>query len=180
MVWQDNSVNAVLVRNLSLYVHNSTFTGKVTATDGPNGIFTMQSRQHGTQIVHIHNLVIYKRNNGSATVQDLSVGVTTKVKGTWERTSQHITATTVTISARLLNIDITGEIVVKGPDGITVVADRVMYGVDIANAKLQSKNGKPILPAELTAGGAVKVQGKHIAESPRITALLVKDLSVIK
>jgi hypothetical protein len=178
-LWQDGSMNASYIRNMSLYVHNGTFTGKIIAIN-PGNSLTIQSKTHGIQTIQTSPLTVYKKNGKTGTLGDVVYGITVTVKGTWERNNTTVVAKEVDAKIRLLNIDITGQLVMRSDAALTVLANGVAYGVDITKAQIKSKNNKIIKPSELTLSGQVRVQGKHLSESPSITATTVKDLTLVK
>ncbi len=177
--WQDNSMSATRIRNLTVYAHNGTFTGKITALDPLTGTLTLQGAQYGTQTVHTNPQTVYMKNGSIVPVQDIAVGMSATIKGTWERTRGDVAAREVRATVRLLNIDITGQLMIKDGYNLTVVSNGVLYGIDASTAKVKSKNNKPMLVSEL-AMATVRVQGKHIQESPHIVAATIKDLATTK
>lgn len=177
-VWPDNSINAVHVRNMSLYAHNSSFSGKVTGIDPVAGRFIIESRAHGKQTITTNPYTEYRKNKQPATIQDITLGMNVKVKGMWERVSTIVDAKSIHGTERMLNITITGEMKMVALGAITVLADNVIYGADIVNAKLLGKNGKPAQFTLFQPGQQVRVKGKHAAENVQIYASEVKNFSV--
>lgn len=177
--WQDNSMSATRIRNLTVYAHNGTFTGKITTLDPLRGTLTVQGNQYGTQTVHTSPQTVYMKNGSIVPVQSIAVGMSATIKGTWERTRTDVVAREVRATVRLLNIDITGQLMLKDGYNLTVVSNGVLYGIDASTAKVKSKNNKLMLVSEL-AMSAVRVQGKHIQESPHIVAATIKDLTTTK
>lgn len=179
LVWPDNSINAELVRNMSLYPHSGTFSGKVDSVS-LNGLgFKLQTASYGLLNVQGDVFTIYKKNNTSSRLSDLEPGVSVSVKGLWERDKTNIFAKQVLVTVRLVNIEISGTVSMTMPGGISVVANGgVIYGVDISGAAFQNKNGNKISAAELKVGQQVKVKGKHISGKSQIFASGVKNMSV--
>jgi hypothetical protein len=180
-LWPDNSINASFVRDLSLYVHNSTFKGKITGIAPHELSFTMHSRQYGTQTVRTDKYTEFKKNKAPAAFKDLCLGMTAEVKGMWERAHTVVAARLVSAALRLRSITITGECKMTSPAAFTVVGENlVIYGIDITKAKLQKKNGRPLALRAFIPGQKLKVQGRHAAESVQVYASIVKNLSVAK
>lgn len=178
-VWSDNSVSATYMRDLTLYVHNGTFTGKIVGIDQTTSTIALQGAQYGVQTIHTNLQTVYMKNSSIVPMQNIVVGMSATIKGTWERTRSHVTAREVRATVRLLNIDVTGQLVLKDGLALTVVSDGVLYAVDASTAKVKSKNNKSMTVPDL-ALSTVRVQGKHIQESPHITASTIKDLTTIK
>ncbi len=179
-LWPDNSMNAATVRDLSLYTHTGTFNGKITQVDASTSSFLLQSSQFGTQTIHTDSYTMFKVSGSNGGLRDLQTGMNATVKGIWDRSNSDIKATDVQATMRLVNIDITGTLTMKGDGWMTVVANNVIYSVDISKAKLQKKNGKSATLNQFNYNDTVRVQGKHLAESPAITATSVKDMSVLR
>lgn len=181
MVWPDNSINASLVKNLSLYVHNSTFVGKIGVVDVAGANFTLESKTYGSQTIHINNLTVVKKNGSASSLAEMKTGMGATVKGIWERDNKNIAATEVKGILRLVNISFSGRLVMVSPIGFTVVgANNAMYAVDFSGAQMLSKNGKGMGWGEFKLDDKVSVQGKHISGQLQIQASLIKDSSVIK
>lgn len=173
-VWSDNSMSAVVIKNISLYIHTSTFTGKVASINPSNFSFTIQSKAIGTQTIETTPLTIFKTNNQQTAFNGLILGTTITIKGSWERKNTRVLAQTASATVRLISIDVTGQLVAKIDSAFTVVGNNVLYGVDISKAKLLDSKGKIITAAQVPVGSQVRVQGKHIAEKTEITATSVK------
>ncbi len=173
-IWPDLSVNANSVRVVSLYAHSGTFSGKVDTVKIHENSFTIKSSKQGLQVVQVDSDTFYA-SNVAKSLKELEPGMSVQIKGVWERNRSKVLARSILARIRLLNIDIIGDLVIKSPDALTVVANGVMYAINIDKAKFLSKNNKPIT-AQALAMGKVRVQGKHIAESPKILASVVKDL----
>lgn len=179
-LFSDGSMSATYVRNISLYVHNSTFTGKITSINPSSREFVLQSKTYGTQVIKSDNFTIFKQNGTNSALSALELGVTATVKGSWDRSYATVIAKEVKQTVRLVGIEITGQLVMKTDTGLTVIANNVIYGVDTSKAKLLSKNNKGITYTDLTMGGQVKITGKHISERATILAGIVKDLTLVK
>lgn len=179
-IWGDSSISATNIRNLSLYAHNGTFSGRVTSVDHTAQLFTIQNNTYGEQAIFVQSLTSVRKNSASALFRDIELGMTATVKGVWERSRAHVIAKDVRLSFRLLNIDITGQLAMVHGTALTVVANGVMYAVDASHAKLLNANNKPLAAEKLVAGGRVRVKGKHIAERPHITAVSVKQLILVQ
>ena len=179
-VWPDNSISTAYLRNLSLYAHNSTFTGKVVSIDPASSSFTIESKPYGDQVVRTNNLTVFKKNSSASTFHDVELGMGATVKSIWERSNNIISATQVTGTVRLLNIDITGQIMATNSTSFTVLANNVLYGVDASKAKIENKSGKTVSINQYRAGQTLRVQGKRLAEGVAVTASVVKNLSLTK
>lgn len=143
-LWPDNSMNATAVRNMSLYAHSGTFSGKVTTLDPAAASFVMQTGQN-FRTVRTDSYTIIKKNGAPASVSALTPGMSVKVKGQWERSDSVVAAKSVEATVRLINITITGRLVMKSPTAISIVGDNnAIYGAEISKAKLTGKNNKPL------------------------------------
>jgi hypothetical protein len=180
MVWSDNSINASSVRNMSLYAHSGTFTGKIASINTFENSFTIPNKEYGVQTIRTDAFTSYKKNSSSATFKDMEMGFSVTVKGVYDRSKTEILAKEVKATVRLINISFTGSLVAKTNTGLTVVNNNVPYGVDITKAKLQDKSGKALDIFLFNIGDSIKVEGKHISESLQIQASLAKDTSVKK
>ncbi|HVY68173.1 MAG TPA: DUF5666 domain-containing protein [Patescibacteria group bacterium] len=175
-LWADNSINAAAVRNLSLYAHQTTFSGKITSINPRAASFVMESRSHGTQTVLTDSLTTFKKNSQSAAFGDLTLDMTATVKAGWDRSYSQVIAKSVAATLRLINITLTGRVAAKTDTGLTVLANgNVMYGVSLTGAKLTDKNGKAMVLQSIVLGDTVKVTGKHASSGLQVQAAAVKD-----
>ncbi len=180
VLWPDNSMNAVNFKDLSLYAHNSSFSGKIIGINPIDLSFIIQNKQQGIQTVLTNNFTSFSKNGSLAAFGDLALGMGTTVKAMWDRNPDTLTATRVQGSFRLIDIYFTGNLSIKNGNSITVVGNgNVLYGVDTTNAQLENKNGKAAVLARYNVGDIVKVWGKHLSGSVRVTGSLVKDSSVL-
>ena len=180
-IWADNSINAVSIKDLSLYTHTGAFTGKITTINTANNSFTMESKTYGEQTIFTTNFTSYTKNGTSVSFGDLELGMTASVKGVWDRSNKNITASFVAGAFRLIAIDFTGTLSYTIGNGLTVLGNgNVLYGVDASNAKILSKNSKAMEIYELNQGETLRVWGKHISGMVSVVATEVKDLSVVK
>ena len=180
-LWNDNSFSVVSLQDLSLYAHNSSFTGKITSINTTNSSFTMQSKAYGTQTIFTNNFTSFTKNGATATFKDLELGMTTKVKGQWDRTNSQIVASTIAETYRLISIYFTGSLSMQTSSSITVIGNgNVIYGVDLSKATLLSKNNLPLLTTDLKPGHLLRVWGKHLSGSVQIVGVKVVDSSVVK
>jgi hypothetical protein len=180
-LWGDNSISASSVRNLSLYTHTGTFTGKISTINTADSSFVMASKTYGNQTIHTNNFTSYTKNGSGATFKDLVLGMTAKVKGVWDRNNTNITATTINGTYRLINIYFTGTLSIKNGSAFTVIGNgNVIYGVDVSGAVLQSKNGKPMQLGEYNVGDSLRVWGKHLSGGVAVVGTQIKDSSITK
>lgn len=175
-VWKDNSITTTRIRDLTVYSHSGTFTGKITAFDVGANTLTLYGTQYGSQNIHTNLQTVYMKNGSIVPAQQIAVGMSATIKGTWERTRTEVSAREVRATVRLRNIDITGELVLKDGVALTVISNGVLYGIDASTSKVRSKNNKPMNLSELSMS-TVRVQGKHIPESTNIVASSIKDLT---
>ncbi|MBI5530013.1 MAG: hypothetical protein HY918_00745 [Candidatus Doudnabacteria bacterium] len=181
ILWGDNSISASSLRNMSLYTHNGSFSGKITEIDPWSQSFTLQSSKYGNQTIKTDSLTVFKKNGSSSTFKDLELGMSMTVKGAWDRSTTVIAAREVNGTLRLINIDFTGTLTMKSDGAITVIGNgNVIYGVDITKAKLQNKSGKTLSLSLFNLSDTIRVQGKHVSGSVKVLAETVKDLSVTK
>lgn len=177
-LWNDNSISAASIRNLSLYTHTGTFSGKISAINTADSSFTMDSKAYGKQTIHTNNFTSYAKNGSGATFKDLILGMTSSVKGVWDRNNAIIIATTINGTYRLVNIYFTGTLSINAPGSFTVIGNgNVIYGVDISGAVLRKKNGKPMQVDEFYLGDSVRVWGKHISGGVAVVGTQIKDMS---
>lgn len=180
-LWNDNSISASSVKDLSLYAHTGTFAGKIISISPADFSFVMQSKAYGNQTIATNNFTSFTKNGSVAAFKDLSLGMATTVKGMWDRSNTNLVATAVTGTLRLIDIYFTGIVSIQGANSLTVIGNgNVIYGVDLSKAILQSKNGKPLAFYEIKVGDALRVWGKHISGSVQIVGTEIKDSSVIK
>ncbi|MFA5991485.1 MAG: DUF5666 domain-containing protein [Candidatus Doudnabacteria bacterium] len=180
-LWADNSISASTLRNMSLYTHNGSFSGKVTEINPNDSSFTLQTAKYGNQKITTDSLTVFKKNSSSSTFKDLELGMSATVKGAWDRTPTYISAREVNGSLRLINIDFTGTLFMKSDSSFTVIGNgNVIYGVDITKAKLQNKSGKTLSLSRINLGDTLRVQGKHVSGSVKVIGSIIKDVSVLK
>jgi hypothetical protein len=180
-LWNDNSISASTIKDLSLYAHTGTYSGKIISINPSASSFVMQSKTYGSQTITTNNFTAFSKNGGSAAFSDMQLGMTASVKGMWDRTNTKIIATSVAGSFRLIDIYFTGNLSMTGASSLTVIGNgNVIYGVDVSKATLQSKNGKPLLFSEIKPGDSLRVWGKHISGSVQIVGMEIKDSSVAK
>lgn len=175
IAWPDNSVNALTLRNRSLYPRKGTFRGKVVATAHTG--FDLETKQNGLLHIHTTTLTSYSKNKAAGTNNDVYTGVSATVKGLWERGRREVQALSVEVRARLVSIEITGTVAIKNLEALTVTSNNVIYGVMVSGARFVTKSGKTLNFSDLTVGGPVRVVGKHLPESPNIQASVVRDLT---
>lgn len=175
-LWSDNSLNVTQLKDLSLYAHSSTFTGKITNIDFANASFVLESGAK-TRKVTTNNMTNFKVNGTASTFTNLTNGMTVKLKAFWERADKDLLAESIEAKTKVLNITITGSLVMKSSEGFTVVAENnVIYGVNLNQAKLVSTKGKALSVSSFNLGDAVKVEGKHAAESVTIYNAKIRNL----
>jgi len=180
-LWNDNSISAGSIRDLSLYAHTGTYDGKISTINVADSSFVMVSKAYGCQTIHTNSFTSYTKNNSAATFKDLSLGMTASVKGVWDRTKTDITATAINSTFRLIDIYFTGTLSMTGSSSLTVIGNgNVIYGVDVTGAVLQSKNGKPMKIGEFNVGDNLRVWGRHISGGVAIVGTQVKDYSAAK
>jgi hypothetical protein len=172
-IYQTNSI-----RDLSVYPKKGTFTGIITALNILQNQFTIYNKTSGNQTIHLTPLTTFTQTTQTASSNDLKPGMTATVKGLWERTATDITATQISAKFRYINIELTGTILWKSETGFTIATTTgTLYGINFTAAKLQNKNNQPIQPNEFNVGDTIKIQGKHLAENPQITATTIKNTS---
>lgn len=181
LVRQDNTIAASYIKDLSLYAHTGTASGKVGTINVSAASFTLVNKERGVQNIHTDGYTVFKKNKIYAALADLEPGMGVSVKGSWERNGTDVFAKEVQATQRLIDIYFTGSLMVRGNTALTVVSENnVIYAIDIANAQLQSKNGKPMTAAQFNMSDALRVWGKHVSGSPQIIASRVKDANISK
>jgi hypothetical protein len=180
LVWPDNSISTTVLRDMSLYTHDSSFSGRVISINPLNGSFTLQSKQYGTQNINTNQFTVFKKNGQASFFSQVELGITEAVKGSWERNYENVLASSVAGVLRLISIEITGTLTGTNGKSLTVTADNAIYGVDTSAAKILSKNNKVIDVSGYRLGDIIKVTGRHVAEGVAITASVIKDLSLSK
>lgn len=180
-LWGDNSIGASALRNMSLYTHNGSFSGKITEINPADLSFTLQSTKYGNQKISTDNLTVFKKNSSASTFKDLELGMSMSIKGAWDRSTSKISARQVSGTLRLISIDFTGTLFTKNDSAFTVIGNgNVIYGVDITKAKLQNKSGKTLSLSRVNLGDTLRVQGKHVSGSVKVIGSVIKDTSVLK
>lgn len=180
-LWGDNSISASTLRNMSLYTHSGSFSGKLIEINPGDSSFTLQSSKYGNQKITTDSLTVFKKNTSASTFKDLELGMSMSVKGAWDRTTAYVSAREVSGSLRLINIDFTGALYMKSDSSFTVIGNGdVIYGVDITKAKLQNKSGKTLNFSLINLGDTLRVQGKHVSGSVKVIGTVIKDNSVLK
>jgi hypothetical protein len=176
LVRPDNSIAASLVRDMSLYAHNGTFTGKIISLSPVSGYIVINSRQWGAQTINVSPATAIQKNSAGCTLADLTAGMTLKVKGSWERSNKNVTATSIQAIIRLVDIEITGHLMVRGQNALTVVGNNnAIYGISLAGTALFNKKNQPITVGQLGMDDILRVTGKHISGSTEIMASNIKD-----
>lgn len=171
-----NEIAATLVKDLSLYTHTSSVSGKIITINPLAKTIGITNSKHQNQTVYLDNITTITKNGAYATIADLSPAMAVSVKGTWERSSTDIHALTFKATVHLVSIYITGALMVRGADFITVIGSNgPIYGVDIANSQVLDKNGKPILISNIDMDHTIRIWGKHISGTPEIIASKIKD-----
>lgn len=176
LFYPDNSIGATEIQNLSIYPRVGTFSGKILSINPAAQSFILQTSAWGKHEVFTSPTTVYLQNSSSATFQTLEMGVRAKVQGVWEGSRDKVMAVKVTTKPRLISIEITGQLVIKAQDSVTVLADGTIYGVDIRSAKLFDAKNKEITLDQVPVSSRVKVTGKHLAENVAIVGSKVKLL----
>ncbi len=177
-VWQDNSINAKYVRNMSLYPRAGTFSGKITGLDPAGQKFTFLTKD-GEKTAQTDLYTVFKKNTNVSMFSELELGWSVVVKGVWERNNALIVAKNVQANVRLVNIDVSGKIGMIVPGGITVIGNNnVIYGADITKAVLMDRKNKAAAINLFVPGDDVRVWGKHISGQIKITAQKIKNNSL--
>jgi len=180
-LWADNSISATSIKDMSLYAHTGTFTGKITGINPAGFSFTLESKQNGDQTIYTNNFTSFSKNGSNAGFQDLQLAMTATIKGVWDRSNTTVTASMVAGNFRMIAIYFIGTLSVRNVNALTVIGNgNVIYGVDAGNASILSKNGKAMNIAEYKQGDTLRVWGKHISGMVAVTASEVKDASVTK
>ena len=174
-VWSDGSMTAHKVRNLSLYPHAGTFAGKVVAVDVAGRMCTIRSALYGEQRILFTADTALTVKGRESVLGVVEVGMSAVVRGVWEQTRAQVIARSVRITYRLLNIDITGEVVSQVESDCTVVVGTAIYAVHTAGTVFRGL-AEGVTAAQLV-GRMVRAVGKHIAESLSVTAVRVTVLS---
>lgn len=180
-LWHDNSISAAAIKDLSLYAHTGTFSGKISGINPSNSSFTLTSKTYGDQTIYTNNFTAFTKNGGQAGFQDLELGMSATIKGVWDRSNTTVLATSVAETFRMISIYFVGTLSYRIGNALTVLGNgNVLYGVDCTNASVLSKNGKAMNIAEYRQGDTIRVWGKHISGMVAVTATQVKDSSITK
>lgn len=179
-VWTDNSISASTVKNLSLYAHTGTFSGKIISLNPNNLSFQLQTAGPETKTIQTTGLTNFKKNSSGASFNNLEIGMTATVKGQWERNNSFVTAYLVDAKLRYVNITLTGTLTMKLPGALTIINQNTIYGVDISNAKILSKGGKGLLEYQFNVGDTIKITGKHVSGSVKIIGSIVRNMGTGK
>lgn len=171
-VWPDGSVSAVRVRDLSMFPHSGTFSGKVVAVDTAAASIQFHSSAYGLQRAVLGPETSMHVKNLPPLLANVAAGMTVRVQGTWERDRSTVHARTVRVTYRLLNVRIVGSVVGAVDADLTVVADGSIYAVHAQAARLRGvPEGRPL---SWLVGRAVVVEGKHIAQSLELVATKIR------
>jgi len=180
-LWADNSISAAAIKDMSLYAHSGTFTGKITAINTADSSFVIESKTFGRQTIHTNNFTSFSTNGANSGFSDLQLGYTAAVKGVWDRSSANVVASAVNASFRMIAIYFTGSLSAKNGLALTVVGNgNVIYGVDVSKISVLNKNGKPITLNQYNLGDVLRVWGKHISGMVAVVATEVKDNDITK
>lgn len=181
VVGDSNIVESSKIRNLSLYPHHGTVVGKIVSIDLNSASFTISNTSKSLKTVHTDSLTVFKKNNVISTFSALQPGINVSIVATWERLGDELFASEIKFFQRYISIYFVGNLVMKSDSVITVVGNNgAIYGVDIAQAKLQNKKGKNISVSQLNMNDTVRVWDKHISGSLQIIASQIKDISLDK
>lgn len=176
VVGSSNIIPAVTIKSLVLYTHTGVVTGKIISTNLSQYSFTIEDTQLVKHTVQMDSRTSIKKNSAAAVITDIETGMKVTTKGTWERTNANITAKEVLLTQRLIAIEITGTLSMRGPEALTVIGTQgALYGIDIRSAKIVNKKGNTIPYSSLTMGGKVRIVGKHVSGKQQIVASQVKD-----
>lgn len=171
-VWPDASMTVTRLRNVSLYPHAATFTGKVLAVDVSHSVLTFQSSAYGEQRAYVGPGTLIHIKHETPLLERIVPKMTVTVKGTWERTRAVVVARSIQATYRLLNVSVTGAVVGQLGTDLTVVADGVIYAVHTAGVAVRGlPSGQPL---SWLVGRTVKVDAKHLAESLELTATRIR------
>ncbi len=171
-----NIILATLIRDLSLYPHRGTFTGKIVTINPWAATLSMLSKQWGFQTIQTNMLTVFQQNSTSVGLKDLEPGMNVTVKGVWDRTYATVNATLVQAKIRMIAIYFTGALRMRGADALTVAgSNNAIYGVDISHAQILDGKGQPILFSQLPMDGGVRVWGKHLSGSVQVVASKVRE-----
>ena len=83
------TIDAKVIRNLSIQKRRGAFFGKVTVKNTDN--FVMETLERGKQTVYFGTAKFVKRNEEAMTYADLKLGDRVRVKGVWDKTLNQIT-----------------------------------------------------------------------------------------
>jgi len=180
-LWADNSISAAAIKDMSLYAHSGTFTGKIAAINTTDSSFVINSKTYGSQTIHTNNFTSFSVNGFNSGFQNLALGLTAAIKGVWDRDNTNVVAASVGASFRMIAIYFTGTLSAKNGLALTVIGNgNVIYGVDVSKASVLNKNGKPLPLGQYNLGDVLRVWGKHISGMVAVTATEVKDTNVTK
>lgn len=180
-LWADNSISAATIKDMTLYAHSGTFTGKIAAINTTDSSFVINSKTYGNQTIYTNNFTSFSINDANSGFQNLALGLTATVKGVWDRSNANVVAASVNASFRMIAIYFTGTLSAKNGSALTVIGNgNVIYGVDVSKASVLSKNGKPLSLDSFSLGDVLRVWGKHISGMVAVTATEVKDTNVTR
>lgn len=172
-----NNISASFIRDLSLQARNGTFRGNVKSV-GSNS-FVLATKGRGDQSININSSTVFKKNNSAASFSDVKAGALVEVSGVWDRANDNVTAKSVRIIVKIVNLDISGTLTAKTDTMLTVTGNNgTIYKIDITKAKLLRRNGGKASLSEYSVGDKVRVRGKAVLGSTDVSASLVKDLSI--
>lgn len=162
-VWPDSSMTVARLRNVSLYPHSATLTGKVLAVDVAASRVRFRTSAYGEHVAEVGTGTVIQVKDAPPAVQYIAPGMTVTVKGSWERDRSVVMARSMRVTYRLLSVRVMGSVVGQVGTDLTVVADGVLYAVHAAGMAVQGlPSGQPLA---WLVGRTVRVEAKHVAES---------------
>ncbi|MDD5438309.1 MAG: DUF5666 domain-containing protein [Patescibacteria group bacterium] len=170
---------------LNAVKNNHAFLGKVTAISGSS--LTLQTKARGTLTVNTDSNTAYKLNGNSASLSEIAVGDTIVVRGTWDKTSDTLTAKTVNISPSMVTSlarmhsrmnSLKGTISSIADNSVTINGKNgKTYAVDMTNAKVYNKSGSISSLQSISVGDSVRIKGLRANASGNWIIDSLKDLS---
>ncbi|MFA6428790.1 MAG: DUF5666 domain-containing protein [Candidatus Buchananbacteria bacterium] len=174
------TLNALVIKNLSLEKKQTTTNGKILSL-GTNSL-VIEPKAGQQQTIKLSSNTIYKRGNILTDLASLAVGQQITAKGIWDRQSNSMTASSITI--RIITVVKKGEIMALSstttPGTLTLKTNQQTYTVNLtANTNLIRKFGGKSNLAEFGIGDQVQVTG-ILDNDTTITAKSVRDVSIQK
>jgi hypothetical protein len=168
------TITPTMIRDLSLQVHNGTFTGTVSSVG--NSSFVIASKNRGSQTINVDASTKFKMDKNGASIADVAVGQTVIVSGVWDRANANVAAKAVTIKVQVMRVS--GKVTAISGSTLTVVdAKNASYSVDASSAKVTYKHGRKADLSIVAVNDDVVVAGTAVSGANSFAAKTIRDVT---